>query len=55
MLSCSDVVIGHNFLSARISLEAERASKRIVDFKVGMSSRPSSMLRLSESTIGPIN
>ena len=29
LLSCSDVVIGHNFFSARIRFEADRASKRI--------------------------
>ncbi len=55
MLSCSDVVIGHNFLSTRIRLEADRASKRIVDFEGWHESSPVSMRRLGEFTTGPIN
>jgi hypothetical protein len=55
MLSCSDVVIGNNFLSARIRLEADGASKRIVDLEGWHESSPFSMRGLGESTIGPIN
>jgi hypothetical protein len=33
VLSCGDIVISNNFLSTCVRLEADRASKRIVDFK----------------------
>jgi hypothetical protein len=54
-LSCSDVGLGHNFVSACIRLEADPASKRIVDFEGWHESLPSSMLRLGKFTIGLIN